>query len=205
MGGGKLCPLSFERTADGDFGIRHAFDECQGHPVSLLGKRGQGWEDVLAVVLILQILFLLCPAVIVVSALILSWKRRQWTWKDVGRFLVEQKDRAADRFHSEKANGNTFRRVESSNKGIGVLWRRVYELEKMDGLCWNRVHGFDSGSLRGKDGGAAASSKEYVYKSEEVSIEGMEDSHQFQNFYIQGKGCILRQTSGWKKEARLLL
>lgn len=68
----------------------------------------RGWEDVLAVVLILQILFLLCPAVIVVSALILSWKRRQWTWKDVGRFLVEQKDRAADRFHSEKSKWKYF-------------------------------------------------------------------------------------------------
>lgn len=68
----------------------------------------RGWEDVLAVVLILQILFLLCPAVIVVSALILSWKRRQWTWKDVGHFLVEQKDRAADRFHSEKSKWKYF-------------------------------------------------------------------------------------------------
>ena len=40
----------------------------------------------------------------------------------------------------------------------------------------------------GKDsGGAAASSKEYVYKAEEVPIEGMENSYQFQNFSIKGE------------------
>ncbi len=51
----------------------------------------------------------------------------------------------------------------------------------------------------GKDGGAAASSKEYVYKSEEVSIEGMEDSHQFQNFYIQGERMYIT-TNQWLEE-----
>ena len=68
----------------------------------------RGWEDVFAVVLILQILFLLCPSVIVGSALILSWKRRQWTWKDAGHFLLECKDRAADRFHNEKSKWKYF-------------------------------------------------------------------------------------------------
>lgn len=68
----------------------------------------RGWEDVFAVILVLQILLLLCPSVIVVSALILSWKRRQWTWKDAGHFLLECKDRAADRFHSEKSKWKYF-------------------------------------------------------------------------------------------------
>lgn len=40
----------------------------------------------------------------------------------------------------------------------------------------------------GKDGGSAAvSSKEYVYKAEEVSAEGMENFNQFQNFSIKGE------------------
>lgn len=62
----------------------------------------RGWEDVLAIVLILQMLFLLIPFFIVVTFLILSWKRRQWTWKDVGNVLAECRDRIMDKFHREK-------------------------------------------------------------------------------------------------------
>lgn len=68
----------------------------------------RGWEDVFAVVLILQILLLLIPSVIVVAALIVLWKRKQWTWKDVGAFLVECKDRISDKFHSEKSKWKYF-------------------------------------------------------------------------------------------------
>ena len=40
----------------------------------------------------------------------------------------------------------------------------------------------------GKDGGSSAvSSKEYVYKAEEISAEGMENFNQFQNFSIKGE------------------
>lgn len=38
----------------------------------------------------------------------------------------------------------------------------------------------------GRDSGVVSSSKEYVYKAEEVSLEGIENYHQFQNFFIKG-------------------
>lgn len=68
----------------------------------------RGWEDVLAIVLVLQILFLLVPSLIVVTFLILSWKRRQWTWRDVGNVLIGCKDKALDKFHKEKSKWKYF-------------------------------------------------------------------------------------------------
>ena len=62
----------------------------------------RGWEDVLAIIFVLQILFLLIPLVIMITVLVIAWKRKQWTWKDVGRFFLECRDRISDRFHSEK-------------------------------------------------------------------------------------------------------
>lgn len=62
----------------------------------------RGWEDIFAAILILQILSLLIPSVIVVITVILLWKRKQWTWRDVLRFLENRKDKIAERFRSEK-------------------------------------------------------------------------------------------------------
>lgn len=68
----------------------------------------RGWEDVLAIVLVLQILFLLVPFLIVVTFLVLSWKRKQWTWRDVGNVFIGCKDKALDKFHKEKSKWKYF-------------------------------------------------------------------------------------------------
>ena len=62
----------------------------------------RGFEDVLALVFVLQILALLIPTVIVVVSVTVMWKRRQWTWKDVGSLLVAGKDKVSERFRAEK-------------------------------------------------------------------------------------------------------
>lgn len=63
---------------------------------------GRGWEDVMALVLLLKFLFLLIPAVIIVVFLIKQWKNRKLTLKDVGNFIMETKDKMLQRAHGEK-------------------------------------------------------------------------------------------------------
>ncbi len=87
-------------TVIADFGTRSMNARAIQYPY--WENVARGWEDVLAIVLALQILFLLIPSAIAAAALIIVWKRKQWTWKDVGHFLIRCRDRVSDRFHSEK-------------------------------------------------------------------------------------------------------
>lgn len=87
-------------TVIADFGMRSMNDYAIHYPY--WENVARGWEDVLALVLVLQILFLLIPAVIVTAALILLWKRKQWTWRTVWQFGVDCKDKAVERYRGEK-------------------------------------------------------------------------------------------------------
>ena len=87
-------------TVISEFGIRSMNSRAIRYPY--WENIARGWEDIFAVILILQILCLLIPAVILVVVLSVSWKRKQWTWKDVGYFLVECKDRMMEKAQGEK-------------------------------------------------------------------------------------------------------
>ena len=87
-------------TVISEFGMRSMNTYAIRYPY--WENAARGWEDVLALVLVLQILFLLIPAVMISVILIVSWKRKQWTWKDVGSCLVSGKDKVAERFRDEK-------------------------------------------------------------------------------------------------------
>lgn len=62
----------------------------------------RGWEDIFAIILALQVLLLLIPAVIVMITAVVLWRGRKWTWRDVGQTLLLWKERAADRLHRKK-------------------------------------------------------------------------------------------------------
>ena len=68
----------------------------------------RGWEDIFAVVLVLQIIFLLIPACILLVSFILWWKRKKWTGKDFLHVLQKGKDTVCDRFHREKNKWKDF-------------------------------------------------------------------------------------------------
>ena len=68
----------------------------------------RGWEDILAFVLILQILFLLIPAIIGIVTVIVLWKRKQWTWVDVKNAIVDRKDNVVEKFRNEKGKWKYF-------------------------------------------------------------------------------------------------
>ncbi|NBI91951.1 hypothetical protein D3Z45_15580 [Lachnospiraceae bacterium] len=87
-------------TVVSEFGLRSMNNRAIRYPY--WENVARGWEDVLAVVLILQILCLLTPSVIFLAAVVAAWRRKQWTWKDVGHFLVECKDRMVEKARGEK-------------------------------------------------------------------------------------------------------
>ena len=51
----------------------------------------RGWEDVRALVLLLQIFLLAVPGLIVLVFIIKKWKNKTFTWKDVGNFVLDRK------------------------------------------------------------------------------------------------------------------
>ncbi len=68
----------------------------------------RGWEDIFAVVLILQVISLLIPAIILIVTLVILWKRKRWTWKDVILVLQAVKDKVFDKFHKQKNKWKDF-------------------------------------------------------------------------------------------------
>lgn len=63
---------------------------------------GRGAEDVKALALLFQGIFLLVPAVIILVFLVIKWKNRNFTWRDIGNYLVDAKDKAMQHARDKK-------------------------------------------------------------------------------------------------------
>ena len=68
----------------------------------------RGFEDIRAVTLVFQFLFLLIPTVIIIVFLIIKWKNRSFTWRDAGNKLVSIKDSAVSKIRGEKKKWEHF-------------------------------------------------------------------------------------------------
>lgn len=68
----------------------------------------RGWEDILAVVLLFQILFLLIPAGILLTTLIFLWKKRKWTVRDIPHAVCKGWNAITGRIHMEKNKWKDF-------------------------------------------------------------------------------------------------
>lgn len=68
----------------------------------------RGWEDVLALILVLQMLCLFIPAGIGISVLMIGWKRRQWTLQEVYGLIVTCKEKVVQRLTAEKSKWKYF-------------------------------------------------------------------------------------------------
>lgn len=77
----------------------------------------RGWEDVLALLLVVQIISLLIVGVLVVSWLVGLWKRRTFTSVDLKNWIADKKEDVTIRIH--KRNGKK-------------ITRKVYRKEKSD-------------------------------------------------------------------------
>jgi hypothetical protein len=93
-------------TIIAEFGTRSMNSYAIGYPY--WENVARGWEDILAVLLVLQILFLLIPACIIIVIIIILWKRKEWTWRDVWRVLTDWKDKITERFRKEKSKWKYF-------------------------------------------------------------------------------------------------
>ncbi len=83
-----------------DFGIRSMQNSAVHFPY--WENIARGYEDVRAVVLIIQFILLLIPGVIILTALIIKWKNRKYTVKDIWMYLMDKKDRAMEKARAEK-------------------------------------------------------------------------------------------------------
>lgn len=83
-----------------DFGIRSMQNSAVHFPY--WENIARGYEDVRAVVLIIQFIFLLIPGIIIFTALIIKWKNRKYTVKDIWMYLMDKKDRAMEKARAEK-------------------------------------------------------------------------------------------------------
>ena len=69
---------------------------------------GRGWEDVKALILLLQFLFLLVPAVIIAVFLWSKWKNRNFTGKDIVNLIGKTKDNLVQKVRREKNKWEQF-------------------------------------------------------------------------------------------------
>lgn len=74
-----------------DFGTRSMQDSGVKFPY--WENIGRGAEDVKALALLWQGIFLLIPTVIFAVFLIIKWKNRSFSWRDVGNYLIDTKDK----------------------------------------------------------------------------------------------------------------
>ena len=68
----------------------------------------RGYEDVCAVILIFQFVFLIIPGTILVAALILKWKQRTFTWKDLWNRIIDIKEELRRKSKWEKDKWKNF-------------------------------------------------------------------------------------------------
>lgn len=87
-------------TVISEFGLRSMNNHAINYPY--WENVARGWEDVLAVVLVLQTICILTPALIILTAIVVLWKRKAWTWKDVLHALLACRENIADRIRGEK-------------------------------------------------------------------------------------------------------
>jgi len=83
-----------------DFGTRSMQNSAVRFPY--WENVARGYEDIRAVVLVFQALFLLTPSVIIAVFLIIKWKNRNFTWRDIGRCLAGWKDKLARHARDKK-------------------------------------------------------------------------------------------------------
>ncbi|MDE5908097.1 MAG: ABC transporter permease [Lachnospiraceae bacterium] len=68
----------------------------------------RGWEDVKALILLFQFIFLMIPIIIIAVYVIGKWRHRKWTLKDAGHFLIDVKDQMVLKMKGEKDRWQDF-------------------------------------------------------------------------------------------------
>lgn len=81
----------------------------------------RGYEDILGLLLIAEILFLLYPTILVIIVVVMAWKHKTWTVKSVFAFLQDKWERRKilriNRKRGEKKYEKEFEEIMESNSG----------------------------------------------------------------------------------------
>lgn len=89
-----------------DFGTRSMQNAAIHYPY--WENIARGYEDVRAMILFFQFVFLLVPSVIILVFLFIKWKNRTFTAKDVWNYLVDKKDRGLEKIRGERKKWEHF-------------------------------------------------------------------------------------------------
>lgn len=111
-----------------DFGTRSMQNAAVKFPY--WENMGRGWEDVMAMVVLVQGLLLLVVAVIVIGFLWYRWRMRTWTWKDAREFISDRMDMLTSRIREK----SKMRREDCA----GSIRKGIYYEEKNhlpDNMC----------------------------------------------------------------------
>lgn len=88
-----------------DFGMRSMQNSAVHFPY--WENVARGWEDVRALILCLQILLLLIPVLMSICYLIIKWKNRTFTAKDIGNYFLDLKEKLIENcYRKKKSNQN---------------------------------------------------------------------------------------------------
>lgn len=88
-----------------DFGMRSMQHTAVRFPY--WENMARGFEDIRALVLLFQFIFLLIPITMLLSFLIAKWRKRTYSWKDIGRKVIEIRDRSIQYLQSIKNKTKT--------------------------------------------------------------------------------------------------
>ena len=76
--------------------------------LTFTNKAARGYEDVCALILIFQFLFLLIPGTILIVFFIWKWRHRTFTWKDLGNRIIDIRDGLRKKSRREKEKWENF-------------------------------------------------------------------------------------------------
>ena len=83
-----------------DFGMRSMQHTAVRFPY--WENMARGFEDMRALVLLFQFILLLIPIVIMISFLVIKWKQRTFSWKDIGNKVIDFKERSIQYLRRKK-------------------------------------------------------------------------------------------------------
>lgn len=89
-----------------DFGIRSMQNAAIQFPY--WENYARGYEDVFALLLFFQAIFLLIPALIILMAVITAFRKRTWSIRSIGRFLIDKAGVAKQRIMDTKSKWKHF-------------------------------------------------------------------------------------------------
>lgn len=108
-------------TVLSQFGIRSMNQKAIVYPY--WENIARGYEDILALILFFELLFLLISTIIVVCLIVIAYRHRTWNMKTLWEKGLELKEKAIDKYHNRKKLDKK-KEFHISKKRIKFFWKK---------------------------------------------------------------------------------